>query len=40
MRSKLDPMKKYVNTLRAHEDLLMHYFIAGKLYSSGIVEDL
>jgi transposase len=40
MRSKLDPMKKFVKTLRAHEDLLMNYFIAGKLYSSGIVEGL
>lgn len=26
MRSKLDPMKKFVGTLRAHEDLLMNYF--------------
>lgn len=40
MRSRLDPMKKFVKTLRAHEDLLMNYFKAGKLYSSGIVEGL
>lgn len=40
MRSKLDPMKKFVRTLRAHEDLLMNYFKAGKVYSSGIVEGL
>lgn len=40
MRSRLEPMKKFVKTLRAHEDLLMNYFKAGKLFSSGIVEGL
>jgi len=40
MRSRLDPMKKFVRTLRAHEDLLMNYFKAGKHYNSGIVEGL
>lgn len=40
MRSRLDPFKKFVRTLRQHEDLLMNYFKAGKLYSSGIVEGL
>lgn len=40
MRSRLDPMKKFVRTLRKHEDLLMNYFKAGKLYNSGIVEGL
>ena len=40
MRSRLGPMKKFVRTLRKHEDLLMNYFKAGKLYSSGIVEGL
>jgi transposase len=40
MRSKLEPMKKFVRTLRNHEDLLMNYFKAGKLYNSGIVEGL
>jgi transposase len=40
MRSKLAPMKKFVGTLRNHEELLMNYFKAGKLYSSGIVEGL
>jgi len=40
MRSRLEPMKKFVRTLRNHEDLLMNYFKAGKLYSSGIVEGL
>ena len=40
MRSKLAPMKKFVGTLRNHEDLLMNYFKASKLYNSGIVEGL
>ena len=40
MRSKLAPMKKFVGTLRNHEGLLINYFKAGKLYSSGIVECL
>jgi transposase len=40
MRSKLAPMKKFVGTLRNHEDLLLNYFKANKLYSSGIVEGL
>ena len=40
MRSKLEPMKKFVRTLRNHEELLMNYFKAGKLYNSGIVEGL
>lgn len=40
MRSRIEPMKKFVKTLRNHEELLMNYFKAGKLYSSGIVEGL
>ena len=40
MRSKLAPMKKFVGTLRNHEDLLLNYFKANKLYFSGIVEGL
>ena len=40
MRSRLEPMKKFVKTLRNHEDLLMNYFRANKEYSSGIVEGL
>ena len=40
MRSKLAPTKKFVGTLRNHEDLLMKYFKAGKLHSSGIVQGL
>ena len=40
MRSRIEPMKKFVKTLRNHEELLMNYFKAGKHYSSGIVEGL
>lgn len=40
MRSRLEPMKKFVRTLRNHEELLMNYFKAGKHYNSGIVEGL
>ncbi len=40
MRSRLEPFKKFVRTLRAHEQLLMNYFKAGKEFSSGIVEGL
>ena len=40
MRSRLEPMKKFVRTLRQHEDLLMNYFKAKKQYTSGIVEGL
>lgn len=40
MRSRLEPMKKFVGTLRQHEDLLMNYFKAKKQYTSGIVEGL
>lgn len=40
MRSRLEPMKKFVKTLRNHEDLLMNYFKAHKQYSSGVVEGL
>jgi len=40
MRSRLEPMKKFVKTLRNHEDLLMNYFKTKRRYSSGIVEGL
>lgn len=40
MRSRLEPMKKFVRTLRRHEELLMNYFRAAKRYNSGIVEGL
>ena len=38
MRSRIEPMKKFVKTLRKHEVLLMNYFEAKKRYSSGMVE--
>ena len=37
MCSRLEPMKKFVRTLRQHEDLLMNYFKAKKRYTRGIV---
>ena len=40
MCSRLEPMKKFVRTLRQHEDLLMNYFKAKKRYTRGIVEIL
>lgn len=40
MRSQLAPMKKFVKTLRTHEDLIMNWFKAKKVYSSGAVEGM
>lgn len=40
MRSKLEPMKKFVGTIRNHEDLIMNYFKTKERYNSGIVEGL
>ena len=40
MRSRLEPIKKFVGTLRRHEDLLMNYFLANKEFNSGIVEGM
>ena len=40
MRSKLEPMKKFVGTVRRHEELMMNWFKAKKQYSSGVVEGL
>jgi transposase len=40
MRSRLKPIKKFVRTVRRHEDLLMNWFEAKKLYSSGAVEGM
>jgi len=37
MRSKIEPMKKFVGTLRNHRELLMNWFKSQRL-SSGIVE--
>ncbi len=38
MRSRLAPLKKFVKTLRTHEELLMNYFRAKKQFHSGMVE--
>lgn len=40
MRSQLDPMKKFVKTIRRHQPLIMNWFKAKKVYSSGTVEGL
>lgn len=40
MRSRLEPMKKFVRTLRRHEGLIMNYFKTKQRYSSGIVEGM
>ena len=40
MRSRLAPIKKFVKTIRSHEDLIMNWFKAKKLYSSGAVEGM
>jgi len=40
MRCRLEPIKKIARSLRAHEDLILNWFVAKKEYSSGIVEGL
>ena len=40
MRSRLAPVKKFVRTIRAHEDLIMNWFKANKVFSSGAVEGM
>jgi len=40
MRSKIEPMKKVVKTIRRHKPLIMNWFHAKKAFSSGIVEGL
>jgi transposase len=40
MRSRLTPLKKFVGTIRSHEDLLMNWFKAKKQFSSGAVEGM
>ena len=40
MRSKLEPIKKFVGTIRRHEALILNWFKAKKAYSSGVVEGL
>lgn len=40
MRSRLEPIKKFVKSMRGHQDLLMNWFKAKKVFSSGVVEGL
>jgi len=40
MRSRIDPVKKFVRTVRAHRELLPNYFRAKKPFSSGVIEGL
>jgi transposase len=40
MRSRLDPFKKFVGTIRRHQPLILNWFKAEKAYSSGVVEGL
>jgi len=40
MRSRLEPIKGFVGTIRRHQPLIMNWFKAKKAYSSGVVEGL
>jgi transposase len=40
MRSRIEPMKKIARMLRSHRGLILNYFKAQKLFSSGIIEGL
>jgi transposase len=40
MRSRIEPMKKIARSLRQHHELILNYFRAQKLLSSGVVEGL
>jgi transposase len=40
MRSRIEPMKKIARSLRNHRKLILNYFRAQKLLSSGVVEGL
>ena len=40
MRYKIEPMKKYVKSIRKHKPLILNWFRAKKDFSSGIVEGL
>ena len=40
MRSRIEPMKKIASSLRQHRELILNYFRAEKLISSGVVEGL
>jgi transposase len=38
MRSRIEPMKNIARSLRDHRELILNYFRAQKLLSSGVVE--
>ncbi len=40
MRSRIEPMKKIARSLRNHRELILNYFRAQKLLSSGVMEGL
>jgi transposase len=40
MRSRIEPMKKIARSLREHRELILNYFRAKKMISSGVVEGL
>jgi len=40
MRSRIEPFKKIAGSLRQHRELILNYFRAQKLISSGVVEGL
>jgi transposase len=40
MRSRIEPMKKIARSLREHRELILNYFRAQKMLSSGVVEGL
>jgi transposase len=40
MRSRIEPVKRFARTVRAHRELLLNYFKAKKQFSSGIIEGL
>lgn len=40
MRSRIEPMKKFARTVRAHRELILNDFHAHKQFSSRIVEGL
>ena len=40
MKTDLEPLHKFVKMIRKHQPLIMNWFKAKKLYSSGVVEGL
>ena len=37
VRSRIEPIKTFVKTVRSHRELLLNYFRAKKEFSSGVV---